>query len=381
MLPTRANVNSVNPDHIYYDLSVTNNQYSGAGDPPVLSFTDTRSTPILSNPSEYYCSVIRFSVDTPSLPVIIPQVKVSLSSATTDDTIYSFSMSYKTFNFQQYLQYSPQDKSQPVPALPLDFQDITNAYYYVYSPQYWISLCNVALLACYNGLKAAVIAGGQVLPSAFAPYLEWNVSNSTAVLVADQAGYLNTLANPISVFCNNPMFVLFSSFPFLYLGLGNLIAFGKNYQFIIDKSNGTYTTPSFTGLTCLQDYPTAPNWCPIQSVLFTSSLLPTYPSNVGTPRNFGINTANTNNGANNNISSVLTDFEVSLTTGLEYLPQIQYTPTAEYRLIDLISNQPLNSIELSCYWKDVYGGLHPLLLLVGCNANLKLLFRKKTYST
>ena len=111
MLPTRANVNSVNPDHIYYDLSVTNNQYTGAGDPPVLSFTDTRSTPVLSNPSEYYCSVIRFSVDTPSLPVIIPQVKVSLSSATTDDTIYSFSMSYKTFNYQQFLQYSWKDQT------------------------------------------------------------------------------------------------------------------------------------------------------------------------------------------------------------------------------------------------------------------------------
>jgi hypothetical protein len=380
MLPTRANVNSVNPDHIYYDLSVTNNQYSKTGDPPVLSFTDTRSSPILQNPSEYYCSVIRFSVDTPSLPIIIPQVKVSLSSATTDDTIYSFSMSYKTFNYQQFIQYSPQDKSQPVPALPLEFQDITNAYYYVYSAQYWISLCNVALLACYNGLKAAVIAGGQVLPSNFAPYLEWNVSNATAILVADQAGYLNTLANPINVFCNNPAFTLFSSFPFLFLGLGNLIAFGKNYQFIIDKSNGTYTTPSFTGLTCIQEYPTAPNWCPIQSILFTSSLLPTFPSNVGVPQNFGISSAFSQNGANNNISSILTDFEVDLVTGLEYLPQIQYAPTAEYRLIDLISNQPLNSIELSCFWKDVYGGLHPLQLLVGCSANLKLLFRKKSFN-
>ena len=247
-MQTTSNLNSTNPDHIYYDLSVINNQYSTATPPPNLSFTDTRVSPILKNPSEYYCSVVRFSVDTPSLPIFIPQVQVSLSAASQDNLIYSFSMSYKTFNYQQYVQYVPQDSSQPIPVLPLTFQDLSNSYYYVYSAQYWIQLLNVALLSCYNGLKALVVAAGQVLPSNYAPYLDWNIDNTTAILVADQAGYANTLANPINVFCNTPMFALFPSFQYKILGINNLIAFGKNYQFIINTINGTLTTQNYTAL-------------------------------------------------------------------------------------------------------------------------------------
>jgi hypothetical protein len=39
----------------------------------------------------------------------------------------------------------------------------------------------------------------------------------------------------------------------------------------------------------------------------------------------------------------------------------------------------LNKIDLIVFWKDIYGNLNPFYLMPGCNANVKLLFRRKHF--
>jgi hypothetical protein len=101
---------------------------------------------------------------------------------------------------------------------------------------------------------------------------------------------------------------------------------------------------------------------------------------VATPAVFNSNLALDNDDANNNFSPIITDLEVPLTRGDETKPTVNYSPQAEYRLIDLQSNSPINSIEISIFWKDAYGGIHQFLLEPGCSASLKILFRKKIYN-
>jgi hypothetical protein len=98
------------------------------------------------------------------------------------------------------------------------------------------------------------------------------------------------------------------------------------------------------------------------------------PESVGGARGFS------SNGNNSNISTVLTDFEVDLITGQEYRPTVLYTPTAEYRLVDLNSNQPLSSIQITVNWRNVLGDLVPLYLGSNGNAQIKIMFRRKDFN-
>jgi hypothetical protein len=56
-------------------------------------------------------------------------------------------------------------------------------------------------------------------------------------------------------------------------------------------------------------------------------------------------------------------------------------PTAEYRMVDLQSNQPLTSIQLSVNWRNKFGTLIPLNLGSDGNAQIKILFRRRDWQS
>ena len=107
---------SYEPYHIYYDLNILNNDTTGTQRPPFLQFTEIRNSPYLTNPNDYFCSVVRFSVETPTLPVLIPQVKLGGTVAGSEnDTVYSVTLSHQTLlnpattpALQQFVQFIPQ---------------------------------------------------------------------------------------------------------------------------------------------------------------------------------------------------------------------------------------------------------------------------------
>ena len=53
------------PDHIYYDLSISNSHSIGEIEPH-LKFNETRTTAIIEHPERYKLSIVRFMVDTHS---------------------------------------------------------------------------------------------------------------------------------------------------------------------------------------------------------------------------------------------------------------------------------------------------------------------------
>ena len=57
--------NVVEPDHIYFDLTSTNNEAYGNSIPlQQLVFAESRNSPYIYDPEEYYLSIIRFRVET-----------------------------------------------------------------------------------------------------------------------------------------------------------------------------------------------------------------------------------------------------------------------------------------------------------------------------
>lgn len=373
-LQTRGKLNLDSPTHIYYDLDVINNDTTGNNAPQQLTFTETRNSPYLSCPSNYFLTVARFQLMTPSLPIFIPQAQIGQTDI--NKTIYSFTLTYGIKEQQEYVVYVPSDSSQTLPSPPIDFQDIETAYYFVYCYQQWVDMLNTTLQTAWTNLNTQV-----VLPSPNAPFFEFDPIGQVMILNADAAAYANTLITPIKIYANSPCFTLLSSFPALYNGYSNIIN-GKNFQFVVKSINGTneLILPSYTALQMYQEGSTTALWNPIQKLVFTTGLLPVVPELVSVPRVFNSNSVLFNNGNNANVQPIITDFVVPYSPSNTYKPNVEYTPSAEYRLMDLYGDSPLSSIQISVYWSDVFGGMHPFYLNSGCSGSIKLLFRRKDYN-
>lgn len=380
----QSNLTGNGTTHIYYNVNITNNDVSGTAPPPVIDFNETRNQPYLSNPSEYYMSVVRFSVDTPTLPLFIPQPVVG--STDPDKLIYTVTLEWEgastTYTQQLNLTFARQTQSVPPPPTPIAQTDIENQYYYIYSYQWFIdTTVNPALIAAYDALKTAVIAGGEVLPSNYPPFMLWDPSASTAILNCDTDGYNFAVLNkPIKVYFNTPLYNLFSSFSASYFG--TTATLGRNFLLnVYDTGFNTFKNVSngITYIQVLQEYPTAPLWNPVVSLVFSTSLMPIVPELTAAPAVFSGGSGFLSTGNNSNVTNVLTDLEVPLTFGWETKPTVNYSPQAEYRLADLFGTSPVYAINVTVFWKDRFGALFPLTLASGGNANIKIMFRRKDY--
>lgn len=369
------------PDHIYMDLICCNNDNGPNTPAQVLTFSETRDNPILQNCEDYYLSIIRFSIDTPSLPLMM--IPALTGQSDPNKSSLSVTLKYQTFEFQQYIQYVPQNQVDSVPAAPLIKQDFSTSYYEIYSYQYFIKLLNKALADCLIGLKA--LAGN--IPSELPPYFDFDPTSEKAILNADKLGYDSALTNPIELYFNTSLFQLFCSFDAFYYGSNNIVN-GKNYKFNIyelPNSGNVYTIgnasiPGSTVINYLQEYQEFASLGvlgnPISSIIFTSNTIPISASLTSKPVIFNAPVNLSNQSANAGTTNILTDIIVGLTEGFEYKPNINYTAQI-YRLISLQSNQPLNSYDITLSWRDTYGNIHPYFLSPGSRSTMKILFVKK----
>jgi len=378
------------PDLVYYDVTITNLENVDT-EPPVLYFNETRNSPFVYDPESYYLSIVRFTLDTPSLPVFQPEIQPN--QANRDLTIYSTTLSwtnpvapFQTFNQQTFVTWVPQLLSAPVPSPPSQtsngLQNNNTGYYQALNYQYWIFLVNQTLLACFNALNAQVVGAGLALPTIHAPSLAWDTVNNIAIMNADVAGYNTSSANHIGIFFNPAMYQLFSSFPSIITNL-NTTVLGKNVQIqplgfggasIVDFPPSALPANQYKAYQIVQEYSTVALWTPITSIVFTSNTLPIVPNNISAPLLFINGQIFSNGGNNSNISQVITDFVSD--NGI-YKPNIVYTPTAQYRLVNLVGNTPIYNLDINVYWKDRVGVLQPFRLTSGSTGTIKILFTRK----
>ena len=76
---------------------------------------------------------------------------------------------------------------------------------------------------------------------------------------------------------------------------------------------------------------------------------------------------------------ILTDFVPNISAAAGESRSIAYyVPTSQYRLVDLISTNPLQKIDIRIFWEDRDGNLYPLEISIFQQASLKLGFFKKS---
>ena len=458
-----SNISS--PTQVYYNLDVANEQIGGLGVPPAkLQFTEVRSSNLLDVPSDYFMSIVRFSLDTAgSLPIFLPQIDSQQPNDANfpNKTTYLITLAFQNASVNAGI---PVIANAPVYYIPhrsnigvnennllrpptfsaagMTLEQATSQYFWVQSWGQWISMLNAALANCYKILfdSVATAAGGPTFQTANPefdtdnpPFFRWDDSTCKATFVSpyklfNQGGTAagTYVAGPprnfpdaydastpaynaqspqllsnadINLFFNPSLHILFSSFEWIFNSYSS--PFGESFMmrvyskmgenFVLGKAAytaGAYPAPGtgvpgptqrWDALEMEQEYGTGPTMCPIARIVFLASLIPVLPSNIGVPRIFS-GSVSLQGQQNNNISNEITDLVVNLVRGDEYLPNIIYEPTAEYRLLDLQGNQPASAIQIQVQWVDVYGYYHDFYLQNGCGAHLKIMFRKKAFN-
>jgi hypothetical protein len=379
---------SNNPDMIYYDIVSTNFQ-SLTTEEPFLRFNETRTNPILANAGDYYLSIVRFCLDTYNLPNFICQIQPKQGNR--DLSIYSVTLEYDdgagiiTPSTQEYIIWSPQNLNATLPLPPnqttTGFQD-NSIYYYCYQFQYWLNLINVAYANALTSLIANT--GGALSPifTALPPVLTWDTTSSKAILQAQTQFYEQLNTAKIRIYMNPPLFALFNSFSSLNYGTTG-VTLGRNYQLVISDFQGINTIllptnappanqTEYTQI--FQEFSTIDTWSPVSSIVFTSNTIPIISNQLSAPLLFNDGNTTAGLGNNANFAQIITDMA---TNQQVFKPNVLYSPTAEYRRIDMTGNLPLSNIDINVFWRNKVGQLIPFTLASGSTASIKFLFERK----
>ncbi len=304
-------------------------------------------------------------------------------------------------------------------------QDITSRYYWVYTFAHWVDLVNQTLEAANFALWTAVEAAGDV---GNLTYPNWLTAFPTPILSYSEvtglfsmsypATYASVVTDPIPavptmtagfarLYFNSNMEGLFSGFNNIYLntpthpspygwllpaptpvlypaGYTNLLlirALGLN-------DNVVKTTDPIQGYTgnwyrMTQNYESISTlWSPIDSIVFTSTLLPLQNEQTAPPNALGTrNTGNSAATSQSAFSPIITDVSLDLSSDpTGYRKMIYYAPSAEYRMADFQnSKQDIRSVDIQVYWKNrLDNNLYPVSMFNLSNVSFKLMFRKKT---
>ena len=106
-------------NNIYADLLLTNSIQTNANQRVPVKFYLNQSQPLVDDTTDYKMSVVRFALNTETLPIWIPQ----FSDVKTNTTLYSCTFELNGNHYQRYMNFIPQNQN-PIEA---------DERYYVYS--------------------------------------------------------------------------------------------------------------------------------------------------------------------------------------------------------------------------------------------------------
>lgn len=418
------------PDLIYYNCTILNNRQTSLQDAPnpQIRFQETRSIPILKDASKYNFSIIRFTMNGPNkdLPMFIPQIRTGAENPTNDInlTIYSVSMmltisytvggqTYTTdLQTTQPLIYVPETQNTllaPLPSatgIPTGQQDINTRYYWVYTYSHWLEIVNAALAACitnsdplYPGLQELLNVWWAANASGTAPtlttspcYMTYNPTTNLFSLYADRYSFGGDARLSIGgdadeaarLFFNNNMFGMFANFNNTYYNYPNeltneILVYPILYQNIVSVASPP-APASHSYWVMVQDYEsTSTLWSPVDSIVFTSSLLPLVFEQTGDPVQFGQSIIGQQGNTQSAFAPIVTDVALVNQNASDYRTYIQYAPTAEYRLASFQrSKQSINNIDIQVFWKNrLDNQLYPVNMFNGSSVSIKCMFRRR----
>lgn len=352
------------PTHIYYDLKAVHQNTDHTQQS--LTFKETRTVPYLMTPQQYFLSIVRFNISS-QLPVFIPRIETGPAQTDPNKTIYTMYINLAPKTVKINFQWISPSLVSP-PASQNGFyttQDINNEYYKCFNYKYFLNLMNKQISDALGLLPLAGVTAVwfEMDDNSYKFKLNYIVSASTVVP---------------RFFMNVPLKNLFSAFSFQEVSAvpNSVIQPSPIYELLIQYVAG----PGATSITAVADFPTLSSWNPTSSIVFTTSLMPIEQSAVSKSKVYGQNTTFASPTSSNVTSSTVTDFTVNVGPNNFYVPEIDYLPAGEYRLIDMVGNSPIYATDIKVEWMDKYGNLYPFYLPSGGWADIKIMFRQKRFN-
>lgn len=259
-----------NATHEYIDCEIINNSTDLSPIPVVFNNVKTRQ--IIDDCSDYYLSVVRWSLDS-GLPQIIPEMELSpaiVGGTAVERSVYWLNIGIEkvatqTIDFpvplmEENVEYYSNNLTVPIPAVQPSSPDqvYTNPYYFINSIGEFLELVNKAIIRAFAGLKVYGLTTPAAYPGLTAalptapPHFDWNGSVLSANVDAGWI-YKDNL-NPIPpstapkynfyLSMNTPLYNLFNTFPAKYLDKSTLASGqGRNYalMFYPNQWDDTYS--------------------------------------------------------------------------------------------------------------------------------------------
>lgn len=364
-----------NNDRIYYNIAIpgsnTSTTNSGFFNFVPANYVEQLNQSIIDNPSDYYMTIVRFTIPTQIIPIFIFEAQPFPNTTDKDLGIYSVTLEYNgNFSPETFVRFITVDPTAEQPQPPTNVQNrfwTRTLYYYVYNYTDFLVMINTALSQAFTDLPFPA----PTTP----PFFIYTPETQLISLIADKAFYDLSLVNPVKIYFNYHLQRFVDGLPSIFYSTNDPL--GRDTQFVIkDLKNNTYLLPNIaappTYLITTQNYNTLSDWNSFKSLQITTNLIPI--RNEYVPSSQNIN----NVSGNVNLRGVITDFEPLLDTGAESRTTIQYQQSGPYRLVNMTDINPLTKIDISVYWTDELLNTYLLYVPEGQVLTLKIAFIKKS---
>jgi hypothetical protein len=228
-------------------------------------------------------------------------------------------------------------------------------------------------------------------------FTAWSWNNGTPVYGVGSATVPTQGTEVAQLYFNTNMFGLFANFNNLYYGdelpsgLTNKIMFqptGSNLEVLSSTSAWSATVGGRASVEALpspyikitQNYnSTSTLWSPISAIVFSSTMIPIFPEQTGTPLSYGEGNTNAPQESTSAFAPIITDISIPMERADDYRGFLSYTPTGEYRLSSFTgSRTELRNIDIQVFWKNrINNQLYPITMFNLTSVSIKMMFRKK----
>jgi hypothetical protein len=352
-------------DVIYFDL-ITTNFYS-TSKIPYAEYNQSRTIPYLKNPSEYYGTVVNFTLENTSIPVFVAEIKGDQPDPNL--TIYTVTLAYQGSQVTQPVIFSPQNLLAEVPPPPDSFPDgqayYGGGYYSIYSYEYFTSLVNTAFNSAYNSLRVLQPS----LPVNSPPIMSYNPVTQLFTLTVIDALYNPSVGAAVTIYLNPPLLHLYSFLPTSSVLLPPVTeekVIINNYIGVLDSTSGKRAIT--------QELVSIQFWSPASCITITTDFLPVNRVIIANPQLFANNQPLYLSNNNSLTQPILLEYSVP---DAIYTKTINYSATAQYQFFDMQSDTPLYNIDFKFWYRGKSGLLFPLYLNSGSTVSIKLGFFKK----
>ncbi len=329
-------------------------------------YNSTKTLPLVDRASDYYLSIIRFDIPLDQVPLFVMPIVPNQNNPNLTPFIIGIQTN-SVVNYSLPIYYNPDNVLTP-PVQNLPGQQVVSPYYYVFFYNNLIQTINANLITIYNAL-------GQPGSDGFAPYFEYQPNGYITLIVG--LGFQNQGYN---IYGNAALINYFDGLRVTFQGwnqpngvdyIFNINPYPANSNAIVVPVSG-YTPGVLNGLQFNGEYTVVNMWTGLRKIVLKSKNLPISKEFIPSYNE---------NGTQNDLAAslqILTDFVPELSVAGDTRTVVYYNPTSQYRLVDLLTDDPIYTVDVQVYWEDVLGNLYPLELSSLQSASVKMAFVRKS---